>query len=128
ISMEFVRGANLGEMVKRDGRMSAEDAAGFVLQAARGLKYAHDRGVIHRDIKPDNLMVNEQGIVKIADMGLAKMRGEIEQTRGVGSSAASLSALGSMPTAPGHPAAGDLTLHDIAMGTPAYMPPEQARD
>lgn len=118
IAMEYVRGNNLGDMVRRDGQLRVEDAASFILQAARGLKYAHDRGIIHRDIKPDNLMVNEHGIVKIADMGLAKMRGEVERSREIGDAEASILAR----------ARGDLTMVDVAMGTPAYMPPEQARD
>lgn len=118
ISMEYVRGDNLGNMVRRDGALRVEDAASFVLQAARGLKYAHDHGIIHRDIKPDNLMVNEHGIVKIADMGLAKMRGVAEQTLRSDDSTPSILAR----------ARGDLTMMDVAMGTPAYMSPEQARD
>ena len=73
ITMEYVPGRSLGDMIKKDGRLQIDDAAGYVLQAARGLKYAHDQGIIHRDIKPANMMVNENGIVKIADMGLAKM-------------------------------------------------------
>lgn len=122
ISMEFVRGDNLGNIVRRDGRLTPDDAAGFVLQAARGLRYAHERGIIHRDIKPDNIMVNDQGIVKIADMGLAKMR----TTRGEDDEA--------IPAAGGdrrnilERARGDITLANAAMGTPAYMAPEQARD
>ncbi|MBX7246852.1 MAG: protein kinase [Candidatus Sumerlaeaceae bacterium] len=118
ISMEFVRGDNLGNMVRKEGRLTADDAAGYVLQAARGLKYAHERGIIHRDIKPDNLMVNEHGIVKIADMGLAKMRGEAEAQRT--RTADDMNIL--------NKARGDLTMHNVAMGTPAYMPPEQGRD
>ena len=46
-----------------------------MLQAARGLKFAHDHGMIHRDIKPDNLLLNDQGIVKVADLGLVKRAG-----------------------------------------------------
>ena len=49
-----------------------EEAASHILQAARGLKFAHDQGMVHRDIKPDNLMLNHQGIVKVADLGLVK--------------------------------------------------------
>lgn len=118
ISMEFVRGDNLGNMVRHDGKLSIDDAAAYVLQAARGLKYAHELGIVHRDIKPDNLMVNEHGIVKVADLGLAKMRHEAETT---------------LPQSPEdaqilQKARGDITLAEVAMGTPAYMPPEQARD
>ena len=49
-------------------------AAGYILQAARGLKYAHDQGFIHRAIKPGNLMLDAQGIVKVADLGLVEAR------------------------------------------------------
>ena len=122
ISMEFVRGENLGTMVKDEGRLTLEDAAGYILQAARGLKYAHDRGIIHRDIKPDNLMVNEHGIVKIADMGLAKMGEEIQKTK-----VASAAMTSSAPTVGAASFDSNLTMHDVAMGTPAYMTPEQAR-
>ncbi len=119
ISMEFVPGKNLGDMVREDGKLDLETAAGYVLQAARGLKYAHDRGIVHRDIKPDNLMVNDQGLVKIADMGLAKMRGAEEKAPAPS---------GGREATIMRQAKGDLTQLDIAMGTPAYMPPEQARD
>ena len=116
ISMEYVRGESLADMVRRDGPLQPDDAASYVLQAARGLKYAHERGIVHRDVKPDNLMVNEHGIVKVADMGLAKMRGEAEKPVAAGLNPRLAQAK------------GDLTLQDVAMGTPAYMAPEQARD
>jgi predicted esterase YcpF (UPF0227 family) len=62
-SMEFVEGMTLSRMVDDHGKVDAEQAVGLVLQAARGLKYAHDHGLIHRDIKPENLMLNDSGIV-----------------------------------------------------------------
>lgn len=125
IAMEFVNGRNLGDMIRKEGRLQIDDAAAFVLQAARGLKYAHDRGIVHRDIKPDNLMVNEHGIVKVADMGLAKWRkdardDEKTRIRDVMSEAENRSIL--------ERAGSDMTMANIAMGTPAYMAPEQARD
>ncbi|MCB2155997.1 protein kinase [bacterium] len=119
ISMEFVRGKDLGTMVRKDGRLSVDDAAGYVLQAARGLQYAHKHGIIHRDIKPDNLMVNEHGVVKIADMGLAKMIAAVEEaTRLAPEDEEKIL----------KQAKGDLTISDVAMGTPSYMAPEQGRD
>ncbi|MFO0880358.1 MAG: serine/threonine-protein kinase [Gemmataceae bacterium] len=127
-SMEFVEGRSLGDLLKKDGRLAPEVAAGYILQAARGLKFAHDRGMIHRDIKPDNLMLNNQGVVKVADLGLVRTPGmeeslprdevpvEAPQSRGKGASGRTLSSL------------SGVTMAGQAMGTPAYMAPEQARD
>src|SRR5262249_23998301 len=81
-SMEYVQGTTLGELVKKKGKLEAAEAAGYVLQAARGLKFAHDRGMIHRDIKPDNLLLNDQGVVKVADLGLVRTPGMVEQRKG----------------------------------------------
>ncbi|MBI5154366.1 protein kinase [Candidatus Poribacteria bacterium] len=125
ISMEFVRGEDLGKIVRRDGKLQPDDAAGFILQAARGLKYAHDHGVIHRDIKPDNIMVNEQGIVKIADMGLAKIVNEVEHGASMPPPVDESQRRSKEVIAQ---AKGELTIMDVAMGTPAYMAPEQGRD
>jgi len=119
ISMEFVRGQSLGDMIRRDGPLTVDDAAGYVLQACRGLGYAHSRGVIHRDIKPDNIMVNEHGVVKIADMGLAKMTNFEERPEGLDHNPDAIMQDALNP---------ELTRANIAMGTPAYMAPEQARD
>lgn len=118
IVMEFVKGQSLGDMIKKEGRFRPDDAAAYVLQASRGLLYAHERGIIHRDIKPDNLMVNEQGIVKIADMGLAKMNKQSEAPASIDMANPEL-----------HRQSDDaLTMAQVAMGTPAYMAPEQGLD
>lgn len=69
--MEFVEGESLGSMLKRDHRLSVEQAAKVIQQTALGLATAHDRGVVHRDIKPGNLMITKRGSVKIADFGIA---------------------------------------------------------
>lgn len=69
--MEFVEGESLGSMLKRDGRLRPEQAARVIYQTAQGLSTAHDKGVIHRDIKPGNLMVTARGAIKIADFGIA---------------------------------------------------------
>jgi len=69
--MEFVEGESLGSMLKREGKLSVEQSAKVIQQTALGLSTAHDRGVIHRDIKPGNLMINTRGAVKIADFGIA---------------------------------------------------------
>ena len=69
--MEFVDGESLGSVLKREGKLKAEQAAKIIYQTAMGLSTAHDRGVIHRDIKPGNLMLTARGSVKIADFGIA---------------------------------------------------------
>ena len=121
-SMEFVDGQTLSDLVRRDTKLDAEVAAGYLLQAARGLKFAHDQHMIHRDIKPDNLMLNAQGIVKVADLGLVKTAGgavAFEPSPGSPGVEAGVATAGPP---------GQITRADIAMGTPAYMAPEQARD
>ena len=69
--MEFVDGESLGSVLKRDTKLTPEQAAKIVYQTAMGLSTAHDKGVIHRDIKPGNLMLSARGSVKIADFGIA---------------------------------------------------------
>lgn len=117
IAMEFVRGETLADIIRRDGRFLVDDAASYALQTARGLHYAHQRQIIHRDIKPDNLMLNENGVIKIADMGLAKMLGKKEEMPSGKTLKEEL-----------QKADPNLTLAHRGLGTPAYMPPEQARD
>jgi serine/threonine protein kinase len=73
-SMEFVEGQTLSHLIEENGKVDVEQAVGFALQAARGLRYAHDHGLIHRDIKPENLLLNDQGIVKVADPGARQAR------------------------------------------------------
>jgi serine/threonine-protein kinase len=70
-AMEFVEGESLSTWLKRETRMTPEQAARVVYQTASGLATAHDRGVIHRDIKPANLMLDQRGRIKIADFGIA---------------------------------------------------------
>jgi serine/threonine protein kinase len=71
--MEYVDGRDLQRIVEEQGPLSYAVAADAVRQAADGLAHAHRRGMIHCDIKPSNLLVNNQGIVKILDMGLARL-------------------------------------------------------
>src|SRR5262249_9817958 len=71
-SMEFVDGRTLAELLKERGRLAAQGAAGYSVQAAGGLKLAHDQGMIHRDIKPETLLLNKYDLVKVADLGLVK--------------------------------------------------------
>ena len=73
--MEYVDGQDLGEVLRQSGPLQPDHAVDCVLQAARGLQYAHEQGVIHRDIKPANLLIDRNGTVKILDMGLARVTG-----------------------------------------------------
>jgi len=71
--MEFVDGANFQEIVKRSGPMEVLRAAHYIRQAALGIQHAHEAaGLVHRDIKPGNILVDRNGIVKVLDMGLAR--------------------------------------------------------
>ena len=118
-SMEFVPGRSLAEFVRSQGKLDPETAVGYTLQAARGLKHAHDRGMIHRDVKPDNLLLDNQGLVKVADLGLVKTQLAEPELRFDRTSNAH-----SEFRTPN----SSLTEARIALGTPAYMSPEQCRD
>ncbi len=104
--MEFVEGGNLGQLVRQKGPLSIEHALDCILQAARGLQVAHDKGIVHRDIKPQNLLLDTQGTVKVLDLGLARLGLE-------GGASDELSQ-------------SDLTQSGTVMGTVDYMAPEQA--
>jgi serine/threonine protein kinase len=69
--MEYVDGANLQEIVKRSGPLSVARACNYIWQAALALQHAHEHGLVHRDIKPGNILVDRTGVVKVLDMGLA---------------------------------------------------------
>ena len=69
--MEYVRGRDLLVLVNEDGRQDYRAAAEYIAQAAVGLQFSHQRGVIHRDVKPANLLVDPRGVVKVLDLGLA---------------------------------------------------------
>jgi serine/threonine protein kinase len=97
LSMEFVDGEDLGTMIGRDGALDPVAAFGIMRQVAQALSYAEGRGIVHRDVKPQNVLISGDGAVKLADMGLAILANR-EDLR---------------LTAPGR-----------LVGTPAYMSPE----
>ena len=72
--MEYVEGMDLYELVKVKGPLDFDEAANYTLQAAIGLQHAHEKGLVHRDIKPGNLLLTNDGVVKILDLGLALFR------------------------------------------------------
>jgi serine/threonine protein kinase/predicted esterase len=107
--MEFVDGVNLGKLTSTQ-QVSPREALRIVPQICDALQYAHDQGIVHRDIKPENILLDRQGNVKVADFGLAKLMGGVEEVSGEHSTASGPSALSSA---------------DKVMGTPQYMAPEQ---
>ncbi len=112
-TMELVEGQTLADIGKQVGRLDPTTAAGYILQAARGLKVAHEHGIIHRDIKPGNLLLDQHGVVKVAGLGLIRRNHRADpDVLGV----------------PGHMRFNQQMLASLSMGTPAYMPPEQAMD
>ncbi|MFK8112816.1 MAG: protein kinase [Rubripirellula sp.] len=116
-SMEWVRGGPLDELVREKGALDPKLAGGYVLQAARGLQYAHRNGMVHRDIKPANLLLSDEGVVKVADLGLVKIPDQIDPESDVGASGIS-----------GMESGTQVTMQGTAVGTPAYMAPEQGID
>ena len=98
LAIEFIDGKSLDAVVA-ESPLSELDAAKLVMELAQALAYAHDESIIHRDIKPQNIVLNSERIPKIVDFGLAKL---LEQESGQ-------------------------TVDGTVMGTPAYMAPEQAR-
>ena len=73
VAMELVEGISLQELIVRQGSIPWPQAASLIAQAAAGLQHAHEKGMVHRDIKPGNLLVKKNGIVKVLDFGLALM-------------------------------------------------------
>ncbi len=117
-SMELVNGGSLQDLLKKETRLVPQVAATMIAQAARGLKFAHEHGMVHRDIKPANLMLTSDGIVKVADLGLVKTPTQIDDLpMEAGDINPALST-----------ARGNVTDVGTTMGTPAYMSPEQSVD
>ena len=113
--MEYVEGKDLAAILRERGPLPVAEAVELILQAARGLQYAHEEGVIHRDIKLGNLLLDKKGTVKILDMGLAHL-----QTLGSADKSASASLDETQDER--------LTHTGQVMGTCDYMAPEQAED
>ena len=99
--MEYVDGADLQSLVRKHGPLPYSVAADYIAQSARGLHHAHEAGLIHRDVKPANILVNKKGIVKVLDLGLALFSEDTD---------ASLT----------------MEYNDKVLGTADYLPPEQA--
>jgi serine/threonine protein kinase len=95
--IEFVEGRDLGDMLHESYTLGQIEVLDIIRQASMGLEQAAEKGVIHRDIKPDNLMITKEGICKVSDFGLAK----------------------------GNGAEKDVTSIGVRVGTPAFMSPEQ---
>ncbi|MGQ9791308.1 MAG: serine/threonine-protein kinase [Armatimonadota bacterium] len=96
IAMEFMHGKTAREVLNEEGKIPPDRVLSIVKQVASALDYAHARGVIHRDVKPDNISLLEDGIVKLTDFGIARLANDLVRTQ-----------------------AG------IMVGSPAYMSPEQ---
>ncbi len=107
--MEFVDGVNLRQAMKAE-RFTPEQALAIVPPVCEALQYAHEHGIVHRDVKPENLLLDKDGRVKIADFGIAKMLGRSTDI----SVCESNDARAGVPTSRSEPG-----------GTPAYMAPEQ---
>ena len=101
IVMEYVDGLDLQMLVKRDGAVDPSTAADLIAQGARGLAHAHKRGVIHRDVKPANLLIDQDGVVRLLDMGLALVSGDDNESLTVAN-------------------------NENVLGTADYLAPEQA--
>lgn len=80
IVMELVDGITLKEYMKEHGALPADEVLNFSIQIARALVHAHSKGIIHRDIKPQNVMLLKDGLIKVADFGIAALQNDIEES------------------------------------------------
>jgi len=102
IVFEYIEGTNLRDLVAQEGVLSIDDAVFYTRQIAEALHHASGRGVVHRDVKPSNVLVNTDGDTKLVDMGLARSD-QLDMS-------------------------GDMTASGVTLGTFDYISPEQARD
>src|SRR5262245_11169770 len=107
--MELVEGPTLAERIKQ-GPLALDEASGIARQIADGLDYAHEKGVVHRDLKPGNVKIRPDGVVKVLDFGLAKASGP-------GDAQSDESPTMTIPR----------TEAGMIVGTAAYMAPEQVK-
>lgn len=98
IVMEYIDGITLKEYIERQGSLRWKDAVHFTVQILRGLQHAHDKGIVHRDVKPQNIMVLPDGTIKVTDFGIARFARSEQRT-----------------------------ITDKAIGSVHYISPEQAR-
>lgn len=98
IVMEYIDGITLKEFIERQGSLRWKDAVYFAIQILKGLQHAHDKGIVHRDVKPQNIMVLSDGTIKVADFGIARFARNEQRT-----------------------------ITDKAIGSVHYISPEQAR-
>jgi CHASE2 domain-containing sensor protein/tRNA A-37 threonylcarbamoyl transferase component Bud32 len=100
IALELVDGENLKSLIQRKGQLTPAEAVGLLIPALKGLQHAHDHGIVHRDIKSENILIGKDGAVKITDFGIAKVNSTQDAFE---------------------------TMQQVIVGTPAYLAPEQIR-
>ncbi|MFT4557205.1 MAG: serine/threonine protein kinase [Planctomycetaceae bacterium] len=101
VGIEYIDGQSMQDWIDKLETLSVGDSINVILSCADALNHAHELNLIHRDIKPDNILVTKKGVVKVADFGLAKALDDEDMS---------------------------MTQSGTGLGTPLYMPPEQARD
>lgn len=123
---EFVEGLSLAQVLEKQVALGTELALLIFQDACLALKFAHVRGIVHRDIKPGNILISKRAEVKLADFGIASTESENEPSQKneseAGSSGKTVAETSTTQIT------GELTSHGVTLGTPAYMSPEQITD